>query len=501
MAATRPVWRPPELAWGLLGLLAIGLIYKASPERLEGKWLVLTPAVVLVGVFALHRLWELPPAITVCVAIGLRVFSGAWAQIGIGGMPLDRLVIIVALLQVFLCSPGARGLPALRLRNVHLMMVATVLYLIVSAAFAGTLSSGESVQAILDEFGIAPYLAFLIAPAVFAGRRERDLLLGALVAVGLYLGVTAVFEALGPHSLVFPSYIAHVDAADPSGRVNGPFQSSVGEGCGTFICGVGAALAFFRWDSGWRRKLAAVAFALCCFACFATLERGVWIAAVAAAVVTALSSRSGRRWLVPGLVIAALAVGGLLTVSSTLSNKASTRVNDQRSIWDRQNQWSAGLRMIDAKPLFGFGLSRYRTDSAEYFRQSQDYPMTGHTASLVVGEPETIEPLHNLYLSYVVALGLVGALLWFGTLVWGVGGAIFATGPPELVPWRRGLLALAVFFLVVTFVNPKQPPFAAMMLWTWAGIAAGMPAAGALSRGGVRGSRSARRSDVASCAP
>ena len=195
-------------------------------------------------------------------------------------------------------------------------------------------------------------------------------------------------------------------------------------------------------------------------------------------MVTALTSRSGRRWLVPGLVIAALAVGGLFTVSSTLSNKASERVNDQRSIWDRQNQWGAGMRMIDAKPLFGFGLSRYRTDSGEYFRQSQDYPMTGHTASLVVGEPETIEPLHNLYLSYVVALGLVGALLWFGTLVWGVGGAIFATGPPELVPWKRGLLALAVFFLVVTFVNPKQPPFAAMMLWTWAGIAAGMPAAG-----------------------
>ena len=225
MAATRPVWRPPDLAWGLLGLLAIGLIYKASPQRLEGKWLVLTPAIVLIGVFVLHRLWELPPAITVCVAIALRIFSGAWSQIGIGGMPLDRLVIIFALLQVFLCAPGARGLPALRLRNVHLLMVATVLYLVVSAVFAGTLTSGESVQAILDEFGIAPYLAFLIAPAVFAGRRERDLLLGALVAVGLYLGVTAVFEALGPHSLVFPSYIAHVDAADPSGRVNGPFQA------------------------------------------------------------------------------------------------------------------------------------------------------------------------------------------------------------------------------------------------------------------------------------
>jgi O-antigen ligase len=469
--ASRAVWRPPSYAWALLGILALAGLYEVSPQRFEGNGLLLTPLLVVAGVLVAWRLWQAPPAVTVCAAIALRIFSGAWSEIGLGGVPLDRLVILLALAQVFLHSPGAARLPSLRLRNVHLLMVAMVLYLVVSAVVAGTATSSFSVQAVVDEFGIAPYLAFLIAPAVFAGERERGWLLATLVGVGLYLGITAVFEALGPHGLVFPSYIADIDAADPSGRVNGPFQGSVAEGCAAFACAVAAAIAYRRWHGLSRRHLALAAGLLCLFACFATLERGVWIATVVATLVAALTSRQTRRWILPGAAICALLVGGLLVGSSTLSSKASDRVGDERSIWDRKNQTAAGLRMIEARPLLGFGLDRYRADSLEYFRQAEDYPMTGRVAGELIGEPETVQPLHNLYLSYGVELGLLGALLWLATLVCGVGAAVFAPGPAALHPWKRGLLAIAAFFLVVTFVNPQQPPFTALLLWTWAGVA------------------------------
>jgi O-antigen ligase len=475
--AVRGAWRPPAYAWALLGLLALVALHRVSPERFEGRWLLLTPILVAGAVLLLWRLWEAPPAVTVCAAIALRIFSGAWSQIGLGGLPLDRLMILFALAQVFLRSPGAESLPPLRLRNVHLLMVAMVLYLIASGAVAGTATNAFSVQAVIDEFGLAPYLGFLIAPAVFAGERQRDWLLATLVGVGLYLGITAVFEALGPHSLVFPYYIHQIDAADPSGRVNGPFQGSVAEGCAAFACAVAAAIAYQRWRGLDRRYLALAAGVLCLFACFATLERGVWIATVAAALIAALSSRQMRRWIIPGAAIGAVLIGFVLVGSSTLSDKASTRVNDERSIWDRKNQTAAGLRMIEARPLLGFGLDRYRADSLEYFRQADDYPMTGRVALDLLGEPETVQPLHNLYLSYAVELGLLGVLLWLATLVCGVGAAIVGPGPQALHPWKRGLLAIAVFFLVVTFVNPQQPPFAALLLWTWAGVAmVGAPA-------------------------
>jgi O-antigen ligase len=489
--AARAVWRPPVYAWALLGVLALGALHKTSPERFEGNWLLLTPLLVGAGVLVLWRLWEAPPAVTVCAAIALRVFSGAWSELGLGGVPLDRLLILLALAEVFLHSPGAARLPALRLRNVHLLMIAMVLYLLVSAAVAGTVTSAFSVQAVVDEFGIAPYLGFLIAPAVFAGERERGWLLATLVGLGLYLGVTAVFEALGPHSLVFPSYIAGIDAADPSGRVNGPFQGSVAEGCAAFACAVAAVMAFQRWRGLNRRYLAVAAGGLCLFACFATLERGVWIATVVAALITALSSRQTRRWILPGVAIGAVLIGGLLIGSSALSSKATSRVNDHRSIWDRKNQTAAGLRMIEARPLLGFGVDRYKSDSLDYFRQAEDYPMTGRVAGELIGEPETVQPLHNLYLSYGVELGLLGGLLWLATLLCGVEVAIFSAGPPALLPWKRGLLAIASFFLIVTFVNPQQPPFTALLLWTWAGVAlAGSPsvqAAGSRDRPAIAG--------------
>lgn len=426
---------------------------------------------LLGGLWAARRLWGLPPAVTMCAAIVLTVFANAWSQIGFGGIPLDRVLLVFVLLQVFLRSPGAARMPPLRLRSVHLLLGLTILYLLASAAAAGTLSDESGSLAVLDEFGLMPYLAFLIAPSIFAGRRERNLLLAVLVGLGAYLGITAIFESVGPHSLVFPRYIAAIDAADPAERVNGPFQSSVAEGCALFACTIAAAIAFGQWRDRRRRYLALLAGATGLFGCFATLERGVWIASVAGIVAAALCTRTGRRWLAPGLLGVALAIAGVLALSPALSEKASTRASYERSVWDRKNQTAAGLRMLAARPLFGFGLGRYKADSLPYFRQPADYPMTGRLAFDVVGDPEVIQPLHNLYLGYAVELGLVGASLWLASLLWAIGGAILIRGPSALRPWKLGLLAISTFMLTVTLVNPNQPPFIALVLWTWAGVA------------------------------
>jgi O-antigen ligase len=79
-------------------------------------------------------------------------------------------------------------------------------------------------------------------------------------------------------------------------------------------------------------------------------------------------------------------------------------------------------------------------------------------------------PLHDSYLSNAVELGLVGVVLWLGSLFWGVGGAIFNRGSPELRPWKLGLIAIAVFFAVLAFFDPLQANFTELLLWVWAGM-------------------------------
>jgi putative inorganic carbon (HCO3(-)) transporter len=473
--AVRAVWRPPWYAWVALGIAALASTHVVIPRLLRGHWLMITPLLVFVGVLALRKLWELPPAVAMCGAIVLTIFSGAWRLIGLGGLPFDRLLIVIVLLQILLRAPGTAQMPRVQIRNVHLLMALTVLFAVGSAIAAGTLSDEASLLSLVDQFGIAPYLMFLVAPAVFAGERERKMLLATLVGLGAYLGFTAIFESLGPHALVFPHYITQVDTELPGERAGGPFQSSVAEGFATFACAVAALMAFIQWHGQRRRYLAAAVVGVCIFGCFLTLERGVWIGAVAATIITALLTRSGRRWLVPGLLACAVVVGVPLAVSSGLTHKTSNRATDQLSVWARQNQTSAGLRMLAAKPLLGFGWGRYTTDSLEYFRQASDYPLSGYVLGEEVGSANPPLPLHDTYLAFAVELGLIGALLWLASLLWGVGGAVFSRGAPALKPWKLGLMAILVFYLVVSFLDPHEQAFPVLLLWSWGGVAFGCP--------------------------
>jgi O-antigen ligase len=491
--AARAVWRPPWYAWMLLYAAALAAVQRLDPERLEGHWALLMPALAIGGVLALRRLWKLPPAVTTCAALALTIFSGAWGQMGLGGLPFDRLLLAIVLLQLFLLAPGVAQIPRPQVRNVHVLMALTAIYAAGSALAAGTLGSETGLLSLIDLFGLAPYLLFLLGPTIFSGQRERRMLLATLVGVGGYLGLTAIFESLGPHSLVFPRYILHVDAATPGERAGGPFQSSLAEGFATYSCTVAATIAWLQWHREHRRTLAALAGAVVvvsAFGTFVTLERGVWIGALSASVVAALATRAGRRWIVPGLLVCAVVIGGALALSPSLSQKTANRASSQISVWDRQNQTSAGLRMIAAKPLFGFGWERYRSDSFDYFRQSPNFPMYGFKPGNAVQGEKTL-PLHDTYLAYAVELGLVGALLWLATLLWGVGQTVLVpTASPELRRWKLGLLAVATFFLVVVVFNPSQAPFSVMLLWLWAGVAQGSPSlATQVQRAVTRGRR------------
>jgi putative inorganic carbon (hco3(-)) transporter len=469
---SRAVWRPQWWAWAMVGLVSLALVPQLAPGRLQGHGLILTPLLILASVLILRRLWERPPAATMCAAIVLTIFSGAWRQIGLGGLPFDRLLIIVVVLQFVLRAPGVAQLPRLQFRNIHLLMCLTIMYAAGSAAVAGTLASETGFLSLLDQFGLVPFAMFLLAPAIFAGDRERHLLLATLVGLGAYLGFTAIFESLGPHALVFPHYIVEVDSELSGERTGGPFQASIAEGLATFSCAAAAAMAYIQWRGQRKRILAGVVALVCLFGSFLTLERGVWIGVGAAILVTALATQTGRRWLPAGVVACAVLASAVLVALPALERKASTRAHDATTIWAREDQISAGLRMLAAKPLLGFGWDSYESDSLEYFRETASYPMEGYALG-GFGVPGKPLPLHETYLAYAVELGLLGALLWLATLLWGVGEAILRSGPASLQPWKLGLLAVTTCFLVIGLVNPYQAPFPMLLLWVWAGVALG----------------------------
>lgn len=463
------VWHQRWYVWTVIGVAALALIYKRATWLLGGHWLVLTLSLLVVLLYALYRLWKRPVAIMMCAGIVLTIFSGSWGNLGLPGFPFlpDRLLIVGVLAALMFRAPGTKGRPPIKVRPVHLLLLLLTSYALASAAAVGTIGTKSGAFDLLDRLGIIPFAMLLLAPVIFHGPRERQILLVTLVGLGGYLGLTAIFESLGPHALVFPHYIVSSDAMLPGERAGGPFRSSVTEGFALFSCGVAAVIAFFQWSGQRKRYIAGAVVVVSSLGCFVTLERGVWIAAAAGAVGAGLASGKARRWLVPGTLACAVLIGGALLLFPALASKTSARVSDERSVWDRQNQTSAGLRMIEAKPLFGFGWDRYVNDSLPYFRETSNYPMSGYPTS----EIET--PLHNSYLSYAVELGLVGALLWVTAVIWGLGGAIFNRGSPLLRQWKLGLLAITICFLALAFFDPLQQNFTGLLLWTWAGVAFG----------------------------
>jgi O-antigen ligase len=326
----------------------------------------------------------------------------------------------------------------------------------VNATLTGTLTGNEPFFGLLDYFGVVPFALFLLAPAAFPGPRERRLLLGTLVGVGIYLGITALLETTGPSGLVFPAYIADPTVGIHFGRARGPFVEAAGNGLALFMCGVACALALALWRR--HRWIPALGLLLCGLGIEFTLTRQVWLAAGVATIVAMLAHRRLRAWAVPTAVVGAAVAVAALTLVPGLSRKADERVASQRPVWDRLNSDDAALRMIADRPLAGFGWYRFGDASRDFYRLAPDRPLT------TVGRP------HNVFLGFAAELGVFAVLAWVACLAAALVSALRRRGPPSLDAWRAGLVAVAVAWLIVANFTPMGYAFVHSVLWLWAGL-------------------------------
>ncbi len=274
---------------------------------------------------------------------------------------------------------------------------------------------------------------------------------------------------------MYPKYILDPNVGLQFGRARGPFAESVANGLTMYMCAVASAIGIFLWKSKVARFICGIVILLCAAGVVFTLTRAVWLGAGFGTLAGMLAVKRARPWVIPALVVGALAVLAMLQFVPGLQTKASSRVDDKIAIWDRYNTNHAAVRMVEARPLFGFGWQTFQNKGAVYQRQAGTYPLTS-----------TDNEVHNVFLSHAAELGLVGALIWLCAFVGAVGGAIIRRGPPELVPWRVGLLAITTAFVIIANFGPLSYPMPNLLLWTWAGVVAAdhylLPASGARRR-------------------
>jgi O-antigen ligase len=305
---------------------------------------------------------------------------------------------------------------------------------------------------------------FLVAPVAFATARQRTILLGSLVGAGAYLAVTAVLEKLELYDLVVPSYIGDRFVGTHFGRSRGPFLEAGANGLALYACAAAAAIGLVLWRAPRQRAIATAVAALAPIALLLTVTRSIWLAGIAATVVAMATTPGLRRFLVPVALAGAAAVLVAFTVIPGLAKQAEDRQEDKNPVYERENTTAAGLRMVAARPLLGFGWQRADEEMEPYFRLDPDRPLIGANAGF-----------HNLYLEYGVSLGLVGLAVWLLGGALAVRSAFVGRAPPSVRPWQVGLKAVLVAWIIVGLSTPLAYLFSTVLLWTWAGVASVRP--------------------------
>jgi len=225
----------------------------------------------------------------------------------------------------------------------------------------------------------------------------------------------------------------------------------------TTIAPLAALMALSRANPPPLRWLAAACCGLIVVGIGLSQSRGAWLGALVAISFLVLAwSRTTRRLLIPGLILAVLAVA--LAVSGVLPPAVLDRVAqtveyfgvfDVRNVavtpenWavvERMAHWQAGWYMFLDRPWLGVGAGNY----------GDAYP-----AYYVGPWPEALGHAHNYYLNMLAELGIVGGLLlllMLGLFFRLLGGALLTTEDQSHTFWRA-VLAGCVGGLVVFCVH------------------------------------------------
>jgi putative inorganic carbon (hco3(-)) transporter len=460
MARIRSV-RLTRAAGGLAGVAAAVCALALLSSAHRGPLMLLAVAAVALPLLA-YVVFTVDPAWTLTAGILLSVFSSNWGAFGLpSGVAPDRLVLLAGVIALAIRTPGARYRPLLRPEPVHWVLLLAVLYALCSAVAAGTIDSSGAFK-LVDRYGAAPFLLFFLAPIAFATARQRAILLGGLVILGGYLGFTAMMETVGPKALVIPHYIVDQNVGIHPGRTRGPFTEAETDGQALFVSAVACGVAVVTWRGRWVRVAAALIGIVCVAGTILPLERSVWLGSAAGLLAIALFAREVRRFAIPVIATALLLIVVTLAVVPGLADRVHGRKNDEATVWDRKNQNRAGLNMLEARPLFGFGWNEFLSKGPDYFVQDKNYPLTASEGFVI----------HNMFLTHLAELGLVGTAIWLVGLLMALGGAFLGRAPPELRAWQVGLIGVAVAWVIVANAV-YMLAYPVLILWVWAGIVYG----------------------------
>ena len=380
------------------------------------------------------------------LAVGYAVGFDFWnARLGPLPVTLDRLVL-VGLVVAFAVQWRARRFKLYPPTASDWLLGGLLLVLTVSAVLSGTpqIANAETSKwgRLVTSFLIPAVLYWIARQTPITDRAWRGLL-AVMVALGIYLAVTAVAETAGLWSLVFPRYIADPTLGIHFGRARGPTLNAASMGLYITACLWCAWTLLGQARRGWQLVLLAALPAMA-LGVLLTYTRSTWLGLAASGLVV-FGLWLPRRLRLPAVATAVM-VGALLMAVDwhqlVRLQREDTAAESQHSVSQRMSFAYVSWQMFKDHPVFGVGFGRFYDQKLPYLSdRSQDF------------ELESLRPLnhHNTLLGLLTETGLVGLGLFVALLaVWTRYAWSLATDR-NLPRWVRGhgvlMLALLANYL------------------------------------------------------
>jgi putative inorganic carbon (hco3(-)) transporter len=294
------------------------------------------------------------------------------------------------------------------------------------------------------------------------------------------LWLFAVFVASGLTAVAFGLPGATEDPADV-GRLSGAGlnPNQLGQLLAVAVV-LAVALAASRRCSSVVRLAAVAAAALAAIGLFLTLSRGALLGLAAAALIAPLAVGHGRRLIALVLVVATL-VGAVAWYAAIAPETALDRIThpERHGGSGREDLWRVGRRMVEDRPVQGVGAGNFPVSSINYLLR----PGRTEQDRLIVDTPKVA---HNIYLTVLAELGIVGLALFLVILGCCLRSALRAArlfaarGDPTMELLARGLFIGLFGLLVADFFSSQ---LFSKQLWL---LLATAPAMLALAQRGAR---------------
>ena len=261
-----------------------------------------------------------------------------------------------------------------------------------------------------------------------------------------------------------PSMLPSAWLKEEYGRTTGTLSSYGAFAAMMIFSGVFLLRSGLSQKAGWLRSLYLISFILAGFGVFMSFSRGAWLAG--ALVILGLILIDQKRLLQVALIVIPsiyfLAAGPLSSQIDWARERLYSEESEQSALI-RLPVFQASLRMLAAKPAFGWGYENFNRYDTQFYT-----PVDG------VVTPVKNLSSHNSYLTLLAEQGLVGTLLFLTPFFWWLIKSMRKIpSMPSAGIWGRKSLILSWLFIfaymAITMFHNMRVVFG-LSLW-WIGLA------------------------------